>query len=90
MIRLYVVLISYKNGNGTLQIQLVFRSQDSIEITAPPADRLETYFRYVIVEPACTPPITFNGTYYSLKSLIITTSCICLKIKLMLYFFIKL
>ncbi|CAG9537519.1 unnamed protein product [Cercopithifilaria johnstoni] len=34
------------------EIQLVFRSQDSMEITAPPADRLEAYFRHVIVEPA--------------------------------------
>ncbi|VDM12390.1 unnamed protein product [Wuchereria bancrofti] len=43
------------------EIQLVFRAQDSMEITPPPADRLEAYFRHVIVEPACTPPITFNG-----------------------------
>ncbi|KAK6111348.1 ATPase associated with various cellular activities (AAA) family protein [Brugia pahangi] len=46
------------------EIQLVFRSQDSIEITPPPADRLEAYFRHVIVEPACTPPITFNADEY--------------------------
>uniref|UniRef100_A0A8R1TTD0 Bromo domain-containing protein n=1 Tax=Onchocerca volvulus TaxID=6282 RepID=A0A8R1TTD0_ONCVO len=45
-------------------IQLVFRSQDSIEITPPPADRLEAYFRHVIVESACTPPITFNADDY--------------------------
>ncbi|KAK6111346.1 ATPase associated with various cellular activities (AAA) family protein [Brugia pahangi] len=41
------------------EIQLVFRSQDSIEITPPPADRLEAYFRHVIVEPASDeyPPL---------------------------------
>ncbi|VDK88160.1 unnamed protein product, partial [Litomosoides sigmodontis] len=45
-------------------IRLVFRSQDSVEITAPPCDRLQAYFRHVIVEPACTPPITFNADEY--------------------------
>ncbi|VDO39598.1 unnamed protein product [Brugia timori] len=49
------------------EIQLVFRSQDSMEITPPPADRLEAYFRHVIVEPACTPPITFNGKLLSFE-----------------------
>ncbi|VIO87646.1 ATPase, AAA family protein [Brugia malayi] len=41
------------------EIQLVFRSQDSMEITPPPADRLEAYFRHVIVEPASDeyPPL---------------------------------
>uniref|UniRef100_A0A915Q642 Bromo domain-containing protein n=1 Tax=Setaria digitata TaxID=48799 RepID=A0A915Q642_9BILA len=42
------------------EIQLIFRPRDSLEITSPPADRLEAYFRHVIVEPACAPPITFN------------------------------
>ncbi|KAL3982959.1 ATPase associated with various cellular activities (AAA) family protein [Acanthocheilonema viteae] len=45
-------------------IQLVFRSHDSMEITAPPTDRLKAYFSHVIVEPACTPPITFNVDKY--------------------------
>uniref|UniRef100_A0A1I8ET20 Bromo domain-containing protein n=1 Tax=Wuchereria bancrofti TaxID=6293 RepID=A0A1I8ET20_WUCBA len=41
------------------EIQLVFRAQDSMEITPPPADRLEAYFRHVIVEPASDeyPPL---------------------------------
>ncbi|MCP9265534.1 ATPase family AAA domain-containing protein 2B isoform 1 [Dirofilaria immitis] len=56
--------VPHENGHESLQIQLVFRSQDSIEITPPPADRLEAYFRHVIVEPACTPPITFNADDY--------------------------
>uniref|UniRef100_A0A0R3S4M1 Bromo domain-containing protein n=1 Tax=Elaeophora elaphi TaxID=1147741 RepID=A0A0R3S4M1_9BILA len=46
------------------EIQLVFRYQDSIEITAPPADRLGAYFEHVIATPACTPPIIFNVDDY--------------------------
>lgn len=79
MIGLCVVRMPYKNGNEPLQIQLVFRSQDSMEITPPPADRLEAYFRHVIVDPACTPPITFNGNLLFFKSLKIVIFCICLK-----------
>ncbi|VDP20534.1 unnamed protein product, partial [Onchocerca flexuosa] len=59
----YIILLS-KSSEVKFKIQSIFRSQDSIEITPPPVDRLEAYFRHVIVESACTPPITFNADDY--------------------------